>query len=760
MTENYEIGVRIRAYDGLTPAMTTSLNSTNAATAAINRLQDACRTGVREPTIAPAMDETSNAADSAAESMRRVAENAGRVTVETNDSKTAINGAADSMRRVAENAGRATGEIRDGRAAINGASSALSVFSAGISSVYFLTQEIGWVWNRISNTISNALSYSDTVTQTLARINIAGDTENTAEDIMSAAYSAAERSRSDYLATADAVSKLMVRAPDAFNGSAEVIQFTENLNKLFKIAGATAEEQNSATLQLTQALGSGVLRGEEFNAVFEAAPNIMRTIADSMDVPIGSLREMAANGEITADIVKNALLGATDSINEQFGNIPRTWESTVTSLRTTAERAFQRMQASINRALNIDSFDRILDSVSNGVMMAANAAGQIVDTLADGLDRIAKSDGFTTFAADITTALSGVMTLAGGFITTMATGAEIIIKNWNKLRYPLLAVGGVLTAITAGFAALRVVELASATTTALNTAGMTLYALATGRASAALVGAIGEQTALNFAMYACPVTWIVLGIMAVVAVLYIAVGAYNELTGSAVSATGIILGTMAALGAGIYNQIAMIYNYFAGFSEMLMNWRHPIYAVEKFIAGFVDFAVNQFSFVAEAIDKIAGTDISNQMNAIAERMNAHIVATMPDDYKTVSKIEYANIANEFNNGYAMGRDVSAADIVEMAGLDLDIGGVESQLSKIEANTASAALSLDMSKDEIGYMRDVSDNRTIANNSVSSVKIDMTNNNSISNGYQADAFVSSIVDQISAAYKTSNRRTHA
>ena len=110
------------------------------------------------------------------------------------------------------------------------------------------------------------------------------------------------------MATADVVAKLGQRAGDAFDSSGEVVQFAENLNKQFVIAGASQQEIASASLQLTQALGSGVLRGEELNAVFEAAPNVIQTIADYLDVPIGKIREMASDGQITADVVKNAML--------------------------------------------------------------------------------------------------------------------------------------------------------------------------------------------------------------------------------------------------------------------------------------------------------------------------------------------------------------------------------------------------------------------------------------------------------------------
>jgi tape measure domain-containing protein len=173
---------------------------------------------------------------------------------------------------------------------------------------------------------------SDSFTQTQARLNMINDGTQTTEELFDKISASADRSRAKIDATADTVAKLSLNAGDAFSSNNETILFAENLNKLFKIAGTEQQSIASATLQLTQALGSGVLRGEEFNAVFEAAPNIMQTVADYMGVPIGKLRGMAQEGQITADVVKNALLSATNDINAQFESIPMTWADVWTGI--------------------------------------------------------------------------------------------------------------------------------------------------------------------------------------------------------------------------------------------------------------------------------------------------------------------------------------------------------------------------------------------------------------------------------------------
>lgn len=180
--------------------------------------------------------------------------------------------------------------------------------------------------------LQQLVNLSDSFTQTTARLNMINDGAQTTDELFDKIAASADRARASISATADTVAKLSLNAGDAFASNDETILFAENLNKLFAIAGTEQASIASASLQLTQALGSGVLRGEEFNAVFEAAPNIMQTVADYMDVPIGKLRKMAQDGQITADVVKNALLSATGEINEQFESMPMTWAQVWTGI--------------------------------------------------------------------------------------------------------------------------------------------------------------------------------------------------------------------------------------------------------------------------------------------------------------------------------------------------------------------------------------------------------------------------------------------
>ena len=174
-------------------------------------------------------------------------------------------------------------------------------------------------------TIGKVMDLSDQLTSTTARLNLMNDGLQTTQDLQNMIYLSAERSRGAYQATADAVSKLGLMAGDAFSSSEEIIAFTEQLNKQFTIAGTETAGIEAAMLQLTQAMGSGVLRGEEYNSILEQAPNIIQAIADYMEVPKGQLKDMAAEGEITAEIVKNAMFAAADETNAKFEAMPKTF---------------------------------------------------------------------------------------------------------------------------------------------------------------------------------------------------------------------------------------------------------------------------------------------------------------------------------------------------------------------------------------------------------------------------------------------------
>lgn len=210
-------------------------------------------------------------------------------------------------------------------------------------------EQINGSWSKVKGYIQTAMAaigvkkiidLADTMTTTRARIDLMNDGLQTTDELQSMIMASANRSRAAYQTTADAVSKMGIMAKDAFGSNAELIQFTELINKQFTIAGTSAAGVDAAMLQLTQAMSSGVLRGEELNSIFEQAPTIIQTIADYLGVPIGQIRAMAAEGQITSTIVKNAMLSSADEINAKFNAMPMTFAQVWTLAKNIALEAF------------------------------------------------------------------------------------------------------------------------------------------------------------------------------------------------------------------------------------------------------------------------------------------------------------------------------------------------------------------------------------------------------------------------------------
>lgn len=285
------------------------------------------------------------------------------------------------------------------------------------------------------------LSLSDEMTQTTARSNLMNDGLQTTDQLNQMIYESAQRTRTSYLDTADVVAKLGQRAGSAFDSSAEVVQFAENLNKQFVIAGASQQEIASASLQLTQALGSGVLRGEELNAVFEAAPNIIQTIADHLGVPIGEIRELAADGQITAGIVKNAMLGATGDIEKQFEQMPMTWGQAWTVMKNAATESMSDVMKELNEVLNSDSGQAIMEGLIAGFEVLSDVASMAVDVLAAGADWVVENWDLVSSVLIGAAIAIGAYMLAAGISTMMA---------WIAAAWPLVLLATLLAAAVYG----------------------------------------------------------------------------------------------------------------------------------------------------------------------------------------------------------------------------------------------------------------------------------------------------------------------
>ena len=294
--------------------------------------------------------------------------------------------------------------------------------------------------------VKSFLGVADQQTQTNARLRLMNDGLQSVADLQDMLYASAQRTRTEYATTAQVVAGLGQRAGDAFSSSTEIIQFAENLNKQFKIAGASQQEISSASLQLTQALGSGVLRGEELNAIFEAAPNIIQTIADYLGEPIGNIRQMAADGQITAEVVKNAMLRATDEINEQFENMPMTLSEAFIVGKNAIQKSLQDSFSGWSEFLNSDEGQKAIMQVITLFTVLAqvgvgalSALGQSALWISDNLD----------FILPILAAIGVALVILNGqaILTGLANVKSALASAaaWSAAHWPLLLLVTVLS---------------------------------------------------------------------------------------------------------------------------------------------------------------------------------------------------------------------------------------------------------------------------------------------------------------------------
>lgn len=565
--------------------------------------------------------------------------------------------------------------------------------------------------------VQKLINLSDEYVRTNARLNMINDGLQTTDELQDKILASAQRSRAAYTDTADAVAKLSLNAKSAFSSNDETIAFAENLNKLFAIAGTEQQSIASATLQLTQALGSGVLRGEEFNAVFEAAPNIMQTVADYMDVPIGKLRGMAAEGQITADVVKNALLGATDDINEQFDSMPMTWSQ-----------------------------------VWTGVMNELYVASQPI------LE----------------------------FISLLA-------QNWSVLE-PIVA--GVATAVGLYTAALITYNAIQGISTLVTATRAAADAMAAGKTFAWTV----QQHGLNAALLACPLTWIIVAIIAVIAIIYAVVAAINKIQGTTVSATGIILGVLTAAVSIIWNlfltlvsliiqgailPLATAWDTFANLFGNIFN--DPVATIIRTFENLANTVLGILQTIANGIDAIFGSNLSGAVQGWMDKVSGK-ADELVDRYGNGTYEEKSNMAEQvqsllgdlqteyswdtvsaFKKGYSWGEDVdgfvsekfgsfSGNGLGDLGG-GYDAGQIPSNISDIADNTGSMADSMEITSEDLKYLRDIAERDVVNRFTTAEIKVEMTNNNNISSDTDLDGIVDYLVVGVNEAMEKAAEGVH-
>lgn len=390
-----------------------------------------------------------------------------KISADSSQATAAINKVANTLsselpKSVAEASDRVAKEAAGIRAEIK---SIVSQMNKGLQFAGAVTG-IGFVADKIKDVAVAATQTADELTSIRSRINLINDGSQTTTQIMEKVYDAAQRSRGSYTDMADSVAKLNMLAKDAFSSNDEAIAFVEQLNKQFKISGASVQEASAAMYQLTQAMAAGKLQGDEFHSIMENAPLLAQSIANEMGLTVGQLKEMSSQGLITSDIIKEALFNSAEETNAKFAEIPMTFAEVGQSIQNELIQAFQPVLEQISSIPQSGEFQALSEGVVVAIRgMAVAAQGSI------GLIQAA----FAGLRVAISTITQTVASFGSLFITTMprvSAAVLAVVVAFTTYRAAVALCNAQTAALTVKVVALRVAEVASATATKVHAAAM------------------------------------------------------------------------------------------------------------------------------------------------------------------------------------------------------------------------------------------------------------------------------------------------
>lgn len=648
---------------------------------------------------------------------------------------------ADKLTEAMETASQATAEAAGGQqehnaalaAGTNNANSLLGKIK-GIAAAYLSMKSVEAVVGA-SDELTSSTARLQMMVQNFAADNTAADQISAQTDnLMNQVYAAANNSRASVGDLMDVVARFGNNAKDAFGSTDEVVRFAELVQKQMTIAGASTQEASNAILQLSQALGSGVLRGDELNSIFEQAPNLIQTIADYMGVGIGEIRELASEGKLSADVVKNAIMGAGDEIDAKFAGMPATFGQIMTLIKNQALQSFQPVLNQINSALNSELGQSMLQSVFNGLATAANVAMAAMDALGNAIQWVQDNSAWLEPVA------------------------------W---------------ALVAAFTAYAAVATISAAMTTAHAVAEGIHAAAAAMSAGATLAETAAQYGLNAALAACPITWIVVAILAAVAGL-IAFGTWAATSaGIANSAIGTVAGAVMTavavvqnLFVGLINFLITIgvnlYNMVLSFADAFgMIFNNPVAAIEALMLSMFNFILGIVSAAAGAIDAVFGSNLQSAVEGFQSKIQAKVDAKITEGGgKASDKIkasdylmDRASYADAWDTGAEWGDNLSNKLKGALNGSSLssdlgnlgDLGASTAASSATTAgNTGSINDKLDDTEEDIAYLCDIAERDAINRFTTASINVDMTNNNTVNSGLDLDGIMNDLAVNLNSA----------
>ena len=600
--------------------------------------------------------------------------------------------------------------------------------------------------------INKVLNISDELASTKARLNLLVDDGGSVEALEQKIMASAQRSRSVYFDTASAVAKLGLNAGNAFDGNMDqVIAFMEQVNKQFVIGGATAQEQSNAMIQLTQAMAAGALRGEELNSILDGAPGIARAIEKYMGIAEGSIKTVAQEGKVTAEVVKNAMFAMADETNAKFDSMPKTWAQIWAGMKNQALSMFAPILTKINQIANSTKFQQVTTALINGLAGVANIASSVLDIL--------------------------------------ISIASVIVDNWSWIQ-------PIIMGIVAAMLIYNGVALATNIIMGIQATAKAVHAAATAMEAGATFTATVAQQGLNAALLACPLTWIILLIIAVIAAIYAACAAVAKFTGIANSGFGVICGRIMVviaffknLGRSVANIALGIWNALGACASNIGTAFHNVISnVQGWFYNLLSTALTVVAGICEALNKLPFVefDYSGITNKASE-----YAAKSAEAYGNVE--EYKSVADAFNEGmstfdtfqdgwaadaFASGAawgdgvadkvsgmfdfsalDSMGADSLDAFNLGNDLDSIYGNTGDIANNTAATADALDIAEEDLAYLRDIAEREAINRFTTAEIKVEQHNENHISKDADLDGIMDAWANDFAEKLEVSEEGVH-
>lgn len=592
------------------------------------------------------------------------------------------------------------------------------------------------------------LGLSDQLASSSARLSLIVDDGGSVDALEQKIMASAQRSRASYLGTMQTISKLGLQAGDAFNSNDELIRFTELLNKNFVIGGSSATEQAAAMYQLTQAMGSGRLQGDEYRSIIENAPMLAGAIEDYMrnvQGATGAMKDWSLEGLLTADVIKAAVFNSADEVEARFQQMPMTWGQVWTQMQNKAIAAFDPVLSKLNQVANSERFETVTDGIVNGLATIAAVAGVVLDLL--------------------------------------ISGGSLVVDNWSWLE-------PIVWGLVAAFVVYNTVALITNGINAATALAEGVKAAALAMSTGATFAATAAQYGLNAALLACPITWIVVLVIALVAAFYAAVAAINHFAGTSLSATGIVMGAFAVAGAFIINLILGVVNFVIGIGVELYNliatfanffanvFNDPVGAIINLFAGMFDFILGIVQSAASLIDTVLGTDMSSAVAGFRNTVATKVEEIVGDQVEVMEKLnasDYQIQRIEYGDAWAAGNSLGRGIEDAVGGLfNFDLGAAENygadspfalddisnNAAMTAANTGAAADALTATTEELEYLRDIAERDAINRFTTAEVRIDMTGmTNRIEGNADLDGVISELTDGFTEALVTAAEGVH-